>query len=230
MRHWLFLSVFVVTATSASLFGQDSAPDRVVGFGVRGGVPLTDPFETGSYSIPPGGESASSANRRYTVGPALELRLPHGFGVEVDALYQRLGMAETTAAQGWIVYRDIHISANSWEFPLLAKYRLPRIRSVHPYIAAGPSFRAVSGVSVSTLNYCAPGFCTATGPVHTSDDSHLGDRSHAGMVIGLGSHFRLGRIHIWPEGRYARWRADYMPDPYLYSNQNQVYLLMGITF
>lgn len=197
-------------------------------FGVKGGIPVTDAFQTGSsYFNMSVGWSASSATRRYTVGGMVELQLPHGFGLECDALYKRLGFADVTETAG-VVYTYVNASANSWEFPLLAKYRLPAIPAVHPFVDAGPSFRTLSGVSVSTTIITVLPGVHAAGPFHSSDDPHFDSRSNAGAAAGLGVDFRLGRLHVAPEARYTRWRSDRQPDPQLYSTQNQVELLLGI--
>lgn len=159
----------------------------------------------------------------------VELKLPHGFGVECDALYQRLGFAEVTKAVA-VIYTYTNASANTWEFPLLAKYRIPPIASLHPYVDAGPSFRTVSGVSVSTTTIIEFGGNMVSGPVHSASDPHFRDRSNAGVAAGLGMEFRLGFLHIAPEARYTHWLEDRQPDPYLYSSQDQVEVLLGITF
>jgi hypothetical protein len=143
-------------------------------------------------------------------------------------LYNRLGFADLTKAVA-LIYVYTNVSADSWTFPVLAKYRIPAIHAVHPYIDAGPSFRTDIGVSVSTTKIidCCGGI--VTGPVHSTSDFHLDDRSSSGFVVGCGTVFRVGPFHISPEIRYTRWRADRMPDPFLYSNQNQVEVLLGIT-
>ena len=175
------------------------------------------------------GESASSATRRYTVGPMVELRLPHGFELEFDVLYSRLGFADLTKSVA-LIFDYANTSANSWSFPVLAKYRLPALRVVRPYIEVGPSFRTVSGVSVSTTRIIEFGGGFASGPTHSSSDSHLNNRSNAGVAAGLGIQVRLAFLRISPEVRYTRWKADQQPDPCLYANQNQVEVLLGITF
>jgi len=64
----------------------------------------------------------------------------------------------------------------------------------------------------------------------SSTDGHLGDRSPYGVAAGAGLNFRFGRLHVSPEVRYTRWRQDRMLDPELYSNPNQVEVLLGLTF
>jgi hypothetical protein len=196
--------------------------------GVKGGVPVTSAFQTGSFFTLGFGEAASSATRRYTAGPTVELQLAHGFAFEFDVLYKRLGLADVSKNAAFI-YTYANTSANSWEFPLLGKYRLPSIRGIKAYASAGPSFRTLSGVSVSTTTIIDFAGGTVTGPVHSTGDSHLDARSSSGIAVGCGTTFGGGRFHFSPEVRYTRWRSDRMPDPELYSNQNQVEILLGIT-
>jgi hypothetical protein len=215
--------VVLLVLVSLPCFGQK------IEVGVKGGVPLMNAFETGSFFTMNFGEGASSATRRYTVGPMVELRLPHGFELEFNVLYSRLGFADLTKSVG-LIFDYANTSANSWSFPVLAKYRLPAFRVVRLYIEVGPSFRTVSGVSVSTTRIieCCGGI--TSGPTHSSSDSHLNSRSNAGVAAGLGMQVRLAFLHISPEVRYTHWKADQQPDPYLYANQHQVELLLGITF
>ena len=52
---------------------------------------MTPSFTTGEEFHIGFGEGATSATRWYTVGPMVRVALPHGLGVEVDALYTRVG-------------------------------------------------------------------------------------------------------------------------------------------
>ena len=217
------VQVVLLVLVSLPCFGQQ------LEFGVKGGIPVTSAFQTGSFFTMDFGESASSATRRYTVGPMVELRLPHGFEFEFDVLYSRLGFADLTKSVA-LIFDYANTSANSWSFPVLAKYRLPAFRVVRPYIEVGPSFRTVSGVSVSTTRIIECCFGPASGPTHSSSDSHLNNRSNAGVATGLGMQVRLAFLHISPEVRFTHWKADQQADPYLHANQNQVEVLLGITF
>ena len=98
---------------------------------------------------------------------------------------------------------------NTWEFPLLAKYRLST-PVIKPFLEAGPSFRHVS--------------------LFSGDSPHL---SQAGFTAGVGVGFKLMRLRIDPEIRYTRWGTDSKPSPYLFdprSNVNQAELLLGLSF
>jgi hypothetical protein len=209
-----------------------SAQERAISFGVKGGVPITAAFDANSFFTIDFGEGSSSATRRYIVGPEIELRLPHGFGFELDALYNRLGFADVSKSIG-VVFTFTQTSANSWTFPLMAKYRLPSIHGLHTFVNAGPSFRTVSGVSMSTTTVLEFGSGQVTGPIHHSSDPHLDSRSHAGIAAGFGAKFRAGLLNLSPEIRYSRWRTDGPNGSCcneLSSNPNQVDFLFGITF
>ena len=70
--------------------------------GVKGGVPLTDPFADRSFQRviatipnpfgPPETQTQTTryfgGSRNFVLGPTLELRLPFGLAVEADALYR----------------------------------------------------------------------------------------------------------------------------------------------
>ena len=128
---WEICSAALLVLLAASAFGQ--------GFhaGIKAGVPLTEYFETGSSGGLHGSADYSAATRRYTVGATGEWR-PGSFGLELDALYHRMGYVAIVhsidSATG--NYRDsaIDIKGNSWDFPLMAKYRFGR--AIRPYIAA----------------------------------------------------------------------------------------------
>src|SRR5690242_12733639 len=90
-----------------------------LGFGIRGGIPLTDFFD----NVNNGNFILKSTTNRYIIGPSFELRLPAGFGLEVDALYRRFNY--DTSFNLVDVFTNNRTTGNAWEFPLLAKYRLP---------------------------------------------------------------------------------------------------------
>jgi len=85
--------------------------------GVKGGVPFTDVVQSE-------GLRASSPN--YVVGPAVELRLPFGLGMEADALYRRVRGPDGD-------------TSSAWEFPIVAKYRMGG-GPAQPFALGGLSF------------------------------------------------------------------------------------------
>jgi hypothetical protein len=197
------------------LFGQ------TLEIGVRGGVPVTPAFETSSEFHLANGELGSSATRRYTVGPMVRLHLPRDFGVEFDALYHRLGWNDFRESA--FLVNDNRVIAHSWEFPIVATYRLRG-----PFhVLAGPAFR-ITGVNSISATQTFPGQTTPIPATPLNDTSAR--RSGRGITIGTGFGLRIGFVRVLPEVRYTRWGADQLENPYLHSNVNQVEVLLGIGF
>jgi hypothetical protein len=61
-----------------------------VSLAIKGGIPLTQAFGTANFDSVVGvfieQIRYTSRDKRYTVGPAVEVSLPRGFAVEFDAL------------------------------------------------------------------------------------------------------------------------------------------------
>ncbi len=164
------------------------------GYGIKGGVALTD-----EYGMTQSTFGITSNGKDYIVGAFAELRFPFGIGFEGDALYQRVNLRNLP-----IIGAFTTGSYNSWEFPVLAKYRfrLP-VPVVKPFVEAGPSFRAES--------------------------SSLPDLSAAGVIFGGGVEFKLPVIRLSSDLRYTHWKSAgsaATTNP----NANQVELLFGIAF
>src|SRR5260370_39956842 len=96
---------------------------RLLFFGVKGGVPVTD-------------ASSGSVSKNYVIGAMVELKLPLGFGIEADALYKPLNL--TVAAYGFGPYSVARAFGDigSAEFPILAKYHFLHTPLVKPYAEA----------------------------------------------------------------------------------------------
>ena len=99
------------------LFGSTVLLAQPISVGIKGGVPLTDLIDTVSGT----GANVNSETQRYIVGPTVELRLPAGFGVELDALFRRFNYTSSTTLAGAVA--NILTNGNEWEFPLLVKKR-----------------------------------------------------------------------------------------------------------
>lgn len=106
MSH--FLLIFI---TCCACSGQSLT------IGVVGGARATNDVST-FVSMP--------ESRRYIVGPSVELSLPHNLSIEVDALYHRLGYRYVAPPIIGLsgIYNESE-RANSWEFPIVLKYKLP---------------------------------------------------------------------------------------------------------
>ncbi|HLH44432.1 MAG TPA: hypothetical protein VKV74_15685 [Bryobacteraceae bacterium] len=84
------------------------------------------------------------------MGPAIEARLPLGLAVEFDALYRPFGYDlryQTCCSSGTITERT-----SSWEFPIIAKYRLPEGR-LHPFAGVGYDPRTIQGIDAASGSY-----------------------------------------------------------------------------
>jgi opacity protein-like surface antigen len=202
------------------LLGAATAFPQSLTFGLKGGVPFSD-F---TKAVSSGTINFNDNTRRYIVGPTVELRLPFGLSVEVDALYRRFnynqfigGTAGTTA---------ISTSGNAWEFPVLGKYRFPA-PIARPYVTGGVAFDTLSGLKQAVRNAVA-----TTGVISSSHPAELNKKTTVGYVVGVGLDVKALIIHVSPEIRYTRWGAKHFLDPngLLRSNQNQAEFLVGITF
>jgi len=120
-----FLTLLVF---SAAAFAQP------FGVGVKLGATLTD---------------ALTAARGFTLtndhhliaGPYVELRLPLGFSVEADALYESA------------IFNDVLTGGATWQFPVVAKYKLLK-GPVRPYIEGGVSFSRITDLAeIPSLNH-----------------------------------------------------------------------------
>lgn len=117
------LAFFVVAAASYA---------QPLGFGLKLGVPPSDAFKViEAQSL------ASSQN--FLWGPYLELYLPGGNSIEVDALRRKYNFG--TAGD-----------ANSWEFPVVLKHRIGS-GLARPYFEAGAAFSRLSDIRLSTLKH-----------------------------------------------------------------------------
>src|SRR5712692_8864542 len=95
------------------LLGAAAAVAQPFSFGVKAGVPLTDFLST--VQSPNFGYNSNT--KRYIVGPTVELRLPFGLGIELDALYRRM---DYTSTSNFIdAFTSGSTTGNAWEFPLL---------------------------------------------------------------------------------------------------------------
>ncbi len=183
-----FLFVFFTSA----VFGQS------FGFGIKGGVPFTGGFQSTVSSF----GNAFTDSKEYAIGPMVELWLPFGLGVEADALYRPLSYSfEGVQRTG----TKVNGSIGSWEFPILAKYRIA-LPLVKPYIEAGPSFRANGGAGAFL--------------------------AHSGFAFGGGVEVGLLKLHVSPEIRFTHWGPDSGVPLFgtLHSGQNQAEFLIGLTF
>ena len=199
MRHFKLSAVSLILFCGLS-YGQH------ISFGVKSGVPLTDAFsDQTTHSIDTITHSFSDS-KNFVIGPVIEFGLPLGFAVEADALYRPLNLTtDLTIVPSHITHNSTDIT--SWEFPILGKYYFFHTPGLHPYVEAGPIFRAVG--------HEAP---------------YL---SNAGAALGGGVNIQIWKLRIMPELRYSRWGHDATVASAVTafpSNLNQAEFLIGIGF
>lgn len=214
-----------------------------VSIGAKAGVPLSDVFE---YKAPDscGATAAicsfinySSKTKRYTVGPTVELRLPHGFGVEFDALYNRLNYDSyfvlSTPSSGLSTHFT-STAADRWSFPILLKWRHD-VRRMSPFIDGGIAFDHISGVGSNFASFRRDfsGFVSQLNG-STSSPPEFTNPSSSGFVAGGGIDLHpLRHLRLTPEVRYTRRFSenfDREPRAIFRTNLNEVSLLFGISF
>lgn len=72
----------------------------------------------------------------------------------------------------------------------------------------------------------------STSTTSTAEPSELRHTSTTGLVLGAGLDFKVPLLHLTPEVRYTRWRANLFQDSsdLLSSSRNQVEFLVGVTW
>jgi hypothetical protein len=186
--------------------------------GLKGGVPLTEAFETVSEAS----RGYFSKTRRYIVGPSFELGLPAGFGIELDMLYTRLQFNSIQTLPGPVSTSDT--SASSFEFPLLLKKKFGE-GDARPFVSTGAAFRRLTDITQITD--------FVTGSRSTDDPPELRDRNSVGFVIGGGVELRVLLLKITPEVRFVRWGTENFREGIsglLKTNRSQGQFLVGLSF
>jgi hypothetical protein len=204
-------NLFLLLLTCCTCFGQSLI------VGVAGGGRPTDDVTS----------SATPESRRYVIGPTIELGLPLGLAVEVDALYHRHGYLTGFANPSGSGTESER--ANDWEFPVLLKYRLgtPLIK---PFFEAGVAPRRISGTVAESGNSVN----IPTGQITPlSSRTNTNWSSSVGVVLGGGVRLGFGRLQLSPEIRYTHWTStpinvSFGDGPSFQSTQEQVDILVGI--
>lgn len=174
-------------------------------------------------------------SKRYIVGPKLEVRLPWHFSFEFDALYRRVGFTDYLSSC-CLTSSSSRERLNSWEFPMIVKYRLPGLPRLHPFIGTGYSPRLLYGSAASSESYVNPD----TGAlIYNSGKGPVSYPVTQGFVVSGGVEFGARHLLISPEVRYVHWNADFLTDfgsegpGYYYPNaapQNEMLVLVGIAW
>jgi opacity protein-like surface antigen len=209
-----FLLMFV---SAAAMLAQP------IGVGFKAGLPLTQAFDTAT------GPSSSyfSDTKRYIIGPQIELRLPAGFSIELDALYTQLNFSSVSGVAGSVA--NAVTDADSWEFPLLLKKKFggsnAGVAAARPFVTVGASFRRLTDITQVTD--------FITGSRETDNPVELRDRNSTGFVVGGGVEIRALFLRISPEFRFVRWGTSNFREGVsnlLETNKNQGQFLVGFHF
>jgi opacity protein-like surface antigen len=200
------------------LFSSVCAFSQPFGAGLKVGVPFTDFVDKATS----GSLGDLSHPKRVIFGVSGELRLPFHLAIEVDALYRRMSYDAVVTTGGNTIL--LTSTANTWEFPILAKYRFGG-EAVRPFVGAGVAFNSLRGLTQSVRS-------AVTGATLTPITSNPTETTTKGFVTGFGVDLKALFLHVQPEIRFTRWGAKRFFDPsgILSSNQNQVEFLVGLSF
>lgn len=195
--------------TAAAAFAQP------IGVGVKGGVPFNDLFDSETNGV-------ETETKRYIVGPMVELRLPAGLAIEVDALYSRADFGSVFGAAGSLITAPF--KTNSWEFPILLKKKFGGADAVaasaRPYVGAGANFRRLSGLS-------------NIGSFITGNRDGEVDKNNTGFVVAGGVEVKALFIRVAPEVRFTYWGTDHFTQGLanvFKTNKGQAQFLVGLYF
>lgn len=207
MRRLAILSLWLAAAALA----------QPLDVGIKGGVPVSE----GSFQIPYSKGGGRTTLNRYTVGPTAEFGLPLGLTFEADLLYKHSHSAGAARFGLYPIYYAVQ-QANSWELPLLAKYRFLR-GPISPYVVAGPSLHWVRAHIVTRTTTLG-----ATGETTTSAATSQ-NYYQTGLSAGGGVGVKIGRIRLSPELRYTHWSGNEL-DLNPFPSEHHADVLLGITF
>ncbi|MBZ5583542.1 MAG: hypothetical protein LAQ30_15310 [Acidobacteriia bacterium] len=172
-----------------------------LGAGLKFGIPFQGWFEDVQ-----GREFSFDASRGWAVGPALELRLIGGVSVEASGLYRQVGR---DAGGGYSIasFSDRE-RGYSWEFPLVARVRLPlRFAGFRPLLEGGPAvnwLRTHTGGIHTAIIASQSSFITVPVAVHSSANDLT-----PGVTAGGGLERPLGPLRVSLDVRYTRWKTGY---------------------
>lgn len=215
----------------AVLLASEVALSEPLHFGLKGGLPFGEFFAAGGDGNRLCGcfTNFTSKPVRYTVGPSLELPGPFHIAFEFDALYKRFHY-DVAGAVGFVPRTEFagRTTGNSWEFPLLIKYRPMR----RVYIAGGPVIRYLRGLH-QIRNEVVREFNgdLRIQRIEAAELRELRKRWFPGVAAGAGFDLPAAFLRVSPELRYTRWTANASGGyPPLQFEGNQVELLFGVSF
>jgi opacity protein-like surface antigen len=198
------------------LLAASAAFPQSFSVGVKGGVPLADAFKVTDRS------RYFSDKAPYVIGPAVEVHLPLGLSAEVDLLYRNLEYSSRTqlGSSTPLQVVETRTTGQVWEFPFLAKYRVPGVL-VRPFVSAGLSYRRLARLRMRS-----------TAPGSTDRPPELTGHNAVGPTLGAGLEFKVRRLRLSSEVRYTRWGTSSFREALsgFASQLNQADFLLGIAF
>ena len=173
----------------------------------------------------------SDDSRRYIVGPSVEVRLPRGFAVEADALYQRVGTYLTGASvlsgtglepvDPYVASSSSRAVGNVWQFPVIGKYYFNRSSRFQPFVGLGPELRTAGWrTDTSSVLVSGPSAIPVTSASSSESRSNTG-----GAVAVVGMRSQVGRLKLSPQFRFTRWSREQG-----WLRTNEAGLTLGIHF
>ncbi len=192
-----------------ALAASTAAMPQGFSFGVKGGVPITDALKVLDRS------RYFSDRAPYVIGPAVELRLIGGLSAESGVFYRKVQY--TLTSPGGVASR---VTGQSWEIPILAKYRAPGAL-IRPLVSAGLSYRRLARFRQRT----------PSGAVSVAPSEVVG-HSTAGATVGGGLELSVPLLRLSAELRYTRWGSTSIRSGItgLATQLNQADFLLGAMF
>jgi hypothetical protein len=200
--RFLVLGLFV---SAASMF---AAGPLIIGG--RAGTALTDSGNSVANTI-----RTNMLGHNFAVGPTLGVKLPMGFSVEGDALYNRRSLGLGLGNLGNVI-PGLNFNTDWWEFPVMAKFA-PMPGPISPVVGGGITVQHINNFG-SVPSYLFSGSTQS---------------NNVGFIGAAGVKFTAGGMTVTPEFRFTRWNDQNLAQSALNlitGGRNQAQFLVGITF
>ena len=188
-------------------------------FGVRAGLPINNPLESGFTGIPGVSVVKESIEKPgFVAGPTFGVVLYDRLIAQFDSLYKPVRVVNDTTTT--VAAFTGTTRGGLWEFPLVFDYRFFN-GPVRPYAGAG----MVLGQLVSATTETRGAFTETGREIHSHNQFFL-IRQFPAYVVNAGLEWNASHLRIRPEVRYTRW-DDGVGSPK--RNQNQFEFLIGFS-